>query len=114
IISDVPGDDFVTVASGPTVADPTTRQDALAILEKRAIAIPPAVRAWLESSASETPKPGAAAFARVDNRIVATAQESLDSAMRTAEQHGFRAINLGDRIEGEAREVACMHAELAL
>jgi hydroxypyruvate reductase len=114
IISDVPGDDPATVASGPTVADPTTRQDAMAILEKRAIAIPPAVRAWLESSASETPKPGAAAFARVDNRIVATAQESLDSAVRTAEQHGFTAINLGDRIEGEAREEACMHAELAL
>lgn len=114
IISDVPGDDPATIASGPTVPDPTTRHDALAILEKRAIAIPPTVRAWLENSASETPKPGDPAFVRVDNRIVATAQEALDSAARIAEQHGFTAINLGDRIEGEARDVANAHVELAL
>jgi hydroxypyruvate reductase len=114
IISDVPGDDPATVASGPTVADPTTRQEALAILNKRDIAAPAAVREWLESSASETPKPGDPAFARVDNRIIATARDALDAAVHLAEERGFEAINLGDRIEGEARDVARAHVELAL
>jgi glycerate 2-kinase len=114
IISDVPGDDPATVASGPTVADPTTREEALAILEKHGIAIPSSVRAWFESAASETPKPGDPAFARVDNRIVATARDALAAATRIAEQQGFRVIDLGDRIEGEARELAGVHAKLAL
>jgi hydroxypyruvate reductase len=114
IISDVPGDDPATIASGPTVPDPTTRQDAMAFLEKRRIEMPRAVRLWLENPASETPKPGDSALARVDNRIVATARDALDAAARIAEEDGFEVINLGDRIEGEAREVARTHAELAL
>ena len=79
IISDVPGDDPATVASGPTVGDPTTRQEALAILDKHGIAQARPVRAWLEDTASETPKPGDAAFARVKNRIIATPRGALDS-----------------------------------
>ena len=112
IISDVPGDDPATIASGPTVPDPTTRQEALAILDKYAFAFPDAVRAWLENSVSETPKPGA--FVRVENRIVATARDALTAARRWAEKQGFCAIDLGDSIEGEAREIAGIHAELAL
>jgi hydroxypyruvate reductase len=113
IISDVPGDDPATVASGPTVGDPTTRQEALAILDKHGIAQARPVRAWLEDTASETPKPGDAAFARVENRIIATPRGALDAAARIAEQQDLRVIDLGDRIEGEAREVARAHAELA-
>ena len=114
IISDVPGDDPATVASGPTVPDPTTRQETLAILEKWAINVPAAVRACLESPASETPKPGNPAFARVDNRIVAAARDALAAATRFAEAKGFAVLDLGDSIEGEAGDVARDHAELAL
>jgi hydroxypyruvate reductase len=114
IISDVPGDDPATVASGPTVPDSTTREQASAILRKYGIAPPARVQAWLDNPASETPKPSDAAFARVENRIVATARVALQAAIRMAEATGIRATNLGDDIEGEAREVARAHALLAL
>jgi len=114
IISDVPGDDPATVASGPTVSDPTTRQQALAILEKYAIAIPHAVRSWLDDPASETPKPDERTFARVENRVVARARDALAAAARMAEARGIAVLDLGDAIEGEAREVAREHAQLAL
>ena len=114
IISDVPGDDPATVASGPTVPDPTTRQQALAILEKYAIAIPHAVRSWLDDPASETPKPDERTFARVENRVVARARDALAAAARMAEARGIAVLDLGDAIEGEAREVAREHAQLAL
>jgi hydroxypyruvate reductase len=114
IISDVPGDDPETVASGPTVPDPTTREQALAILNKHAIAIPAAVKTWLESPLSETPKPGHAAFAKGQSRIIARARDALAAATATAEAAGLSVIDLGDDIEGEARAVARDHAELAL
>jgi hydroxypyruvate reductase len=114
IISDVPGDDPETVASGPTVPDPTTREQALAILNKHAIAIPPAVKTWLESPLSETPKPGHAAFAKGQSRIIARAADALAAAAATVEAAGLSVIDLGDDIEGEARSVARDHAELAL
>jgi hydroxypyruvate reductase len=113
IISDVPGDDPATVASGPTVPDATTREQASAILRKYNIAVPERVQAWLDNPASETPKPGDAAFARVDNRVVASARNSLNAAIRIAQAEGMRVIDLGDDIEGEAREVARAHADLA-
>jgi glycerate 2-kinase len=114
IISDVPGDDPSTVASGPTVPDATTRLQALSILEKYAIAIPPAVRTWLQDAASETPKPEDPAFARVDNRIVATAHDALAAAAKIVEANGIAFCDLGEDVEGEAREVAQAHAQLAL
>ena len=114
IISDVPGDDLKTVASGPTVPDPTTREQALAILNKYAITIPPTVKTWLENPASETPKPGHAAFAKGENRIIARARDALSAAAAAAENMGFAVVGLGDAIEGEARLVARAHAELAL
>jgi hydroxypyruvate reductase len=114
IISDVPGDDPETVASGPTAPDSTTREQALAVLHKYQIAIPPAVTNWLESLASETPKPGHPAFARVQNRIITRARDALSAAAREAEAMGFAVVDLGDAIEGEARLVARAHAELAL
>jgi glycerate 2-kinase len=114
IVSDVPGDDPATVASGPVAPDPTTREQALAILDKFALPVPSAVRSWLESPASETPKPGNPAFAKVENRIIARARDALAAAARMAEAAGLLVMDLGDRIEGEAREVARDHARLAL
>jgi hydroxypyruvate reductase len=114
IISDVPGDDPQTVASGPTVPDPTTREQALAILNTYEIAVPPAVKIWLENPASETPKPGHPAFARVQNRIIARARDALSAAAREADAMGLPVVDLGDAIEDEARLVARAHAELAL
>jgi glycerate 2-kinase len=114
IISDVPGDDPATVGSGPTVPDPTTRAEALAILEKYAIVLPEEVRSWLQDPASETPKPGNPAFARVENRIIATARDALNEAARMVEAEGIAVIDLGDDVEGEARDVAIAHAQMAL
>ena len=114
IISDVPGDDPSVVASGPTAADPTTRQDALAIIEKRGLKLPGAVLAFLRSPEAETPKPGDERLARVENRLIATPAQSLAAAARLAREAGYSVLDLGDRVEGEAREVARAHAELAL
>ena len=114
IISDVPGDDPAIVASGPTMPDPTTREKALSILEKYAVPIPSGVRTWLQDPASETPKPGHPAFARAENRIIAAARDALAAAARMVEAEGISVVDLGDAVEGEAREVAREHAELAL
>ena len=114
LISDVPGDDPAVIASGPTVADPTTTEDALGVIEKFAIDVPPAVADALRSVAAETPKPGSPAFESTDTRIVARPQGSLEAAASKAEEMGWTAVILGDAIEGEARDVARQHATLAL
>jgi hydroxypyruvate reductase len=109
----VPGDDPAVVASGPTVADPTTCADALAILEKYRIAVPPTVKAVLRSGVSETPKPGDLRFAHCETRVIATAQGSLAAAAAAARAAGVEPLILGDAIEGEAREVAKAMAGMA-
>ncbi len=114
LISDVPGDDPAVIASGPTVADPTTTEDALGVIEKFAIDVPPAVADALRSAAAETPKPGSPAFESTDTRIVARPQGSLEAAASKVEEMGWTAVILGDAIEGEARDVARQHATLAL
>ena len=114
IISDVPGDDPAIVASGPTVPDPTTRQDALKILRKYRFDLPAHVWAFLETSAAETPKPGDPRFAKVRTEMIAAPAQSLAAAAKLARQAGYRVIDLGDRIEGEAREVAREQAAQAL
>jgi len=114
IISDVPGDDPGTVASGPTVPDTTSLVDARAILTKYRIAVPPAVTAHLLNPESETPKPGDRRFALVENHIVATARVSLEAAAEVALRAGVAPIILGDAIEGEARILAKGQARLAL
>ena len=113
VVSDVPGDSPSVIGSGPTVPDPTTCADALAVLMRYAIEVPPAIRAGLESGAFETPKPGDAAFARNDVHLVATPQQSLDAAAALARSAGIEAHVLGDEIEGESREVGKVHAALA-
>ncbi len=113
LISDVPGDDPGIIASGPTLADPTTCADSLAILKKYAIEIPENIRQHLESGAGETPKPGDPRFAGHSHHVIATAQESLEAAAATARATGVTPHILSDGIEGEARDIGLMHAALA-
>jgi glycerate 2-kinase len=114
LISDVPGDDPSVIASGPTVPDPTTFEDARAILRKYGITQPHAAITHLERAEEETPKPGDAAFERVTNTIVAAPQRSLEAAAEVAAKAGITPLILGDAIEGEAREVAKVTAGIAL
>jgi glycerate 2-kinase len=112
-ISDVPGDDPSVIASGPTVPDATTCADALAILQRYAIAIPDPIEKLLESGALETPKPGDLAFAGHSVRMIATPQQSLQAAAELARTMGLHAYILSDEMEGESREVGKVHAALA-
>lgn len=112
IISDVPGDDPAVIASGPAVADPTTSEEARAIIRKYGLDLPPRVMQFLSSPEAETPKPGDPRLAAAEAIIIATASQSLKAAARVAENSGWNVINLGDRVEGEARDVARMHAVL--
>lgn len=114
VISDVPGDDLSVIASGPTTPDPTTSAQALAILARYRIAAPERVLAHLREPASETPKPGDPAFARVENRLIAAPMLSLRAAADAARAAGVTPLILGDAIEGEAREVGKAFAGLAL
>jgi len=113
LISDVPGDEPSIIASGPTVPDATTCADALRILARYRIAVPPAARAGLDSGAFETPKPGDAAFRGHAVHLIATPQQSLEAAAALARQRGLDAHILSDEIEGESREVGKVHAALA-
>ena len=113
-ISDVPGDDPAAIASGPSVADATTFADARAILEKYAISPPPAVARHLQAAKDETPKPGDKRLELAEFRMIARPAEMLAAAAGEAERAGYRVINLGDKLEGEARVIAADHAALAL
>jgi hydroxypyruvate reductase len=112
-ISDIPGDDPAVIASGPTVADPTTFADAIAILEKYGITEPKAVVDHLRATKEETPKPGDARLANTELHMVAAPQMSLEAAAETARKASVVPVILGDAIEGEAREVAMVHAGIA-
>jgi hydroxypyruvate reductase len=113
LISDVPGDDPSVIASGPTVPDASTYADALAILEKHAIAAPASVLARLKSEAEETPKPGDPRLAKVETIMIATPQASLEAAASVARKAGVTPVILGNAIEGESRDVALVHAGIA-
>jgi glycerate 2-kinase len=112
MISDVPNDDLSVIASGPTVPDPTTRDDALAVIAKYKIEASPAVLKHLQSPTCETPKPGDPVFDNVQNILIATPQGSLDAAAAVAKRAGFTPLILGD-LEGESRDVALVHAGIA-
>ena len=103
-ISDVTGDDPTHIASGPCAPDPTTCADAAAILAKYGIESP--------GTFSETPKPGDPLFARVENRVIATAHRSLEAAAEAFRSQGVTPVILGDSITGEASEVAKVTAAL--
>ena len=112
-ISDIPGDDPAVIASGPTVADATTFADAASILKKYGIDQPKAVLDHLRAAKEETPKPGDPRLVRTELQMVAAPQMSLEAAAETARKAGIAPIILGDAIEGEAREVAIVHAGIA-
>ena len=114
LLSDVPGDNPMDIASGPTVAAPSTCADALDIVRRYGIDLPPAVREVLESGLGESIKPGDARLARAETRMVATPQMALEAAARTARDSGYAAHILSDALEGEAREVGKVLAAIAL
>ncbi len=120
ILSDIVGDPLDAIASGPTVPDPRTYADGLAILDKYGIRqqIPASIRTHLEAGAAgripETPKPDDPLFARVKSVMVASNIQALEAAKAEAQRLGFQAMILSSFVEGETREIARMHAALAL
>lgn len=113
VVSDVPGDDPAVVASGPTVPDGSSGADALAILAKYGIAVSDAARAVLADPALAAPLPGDPRLARNETIVIATAQAALDAAAEAARAAGITPLLLSNSIEGEAREVAIVHAAIA-
>src|SRR5882672_6781965 len=105
IISDVTGDDPTHIASGPCAPDPTTYADAREILTRYRVDPPASVKARLEKALDETPKPGDPRFARVENKVIATAHRSLEAAAAVFARNGLAPVILGDSVTGEAAEV---------
>ena len=114
LISDVPGDNAIDIASGPTVADPTTCAEALAIIERYAIKAPAHVLEVLTSGRGESVKPGDPRLARAQAHLIAAPQLALEAAAEVAREAGYAAHILGDSIEGEARDVGKALAGVAL
>lgn len=106
LISDVPGDAPMDIASGPTVADATTCADALDIIQRYQIALPATMRTLLESGAGETVKPGDPRLQNSSVRMITAPQIALEAAAQAARAAGITPYILGDSLEGEAREVA--------
>ena len=117
VISDVAGDDLSSIASGPCAPDPSTYGDALQVIERHSVAAPDSVLAWLRRGAAggvdETPKPGDEVFQRVEHRLIASAQRSLEAGAEVFRRAGIEAHILSDSITGEARDVAEVHAAIA-
>ena len=111
-ISDVPGDELHTIGSGPTVPDPTQLEDAINILNKYGISYSTRILEHLSNQENETPKPGAPVFGKTKISLIATPQLALEAAAKEAHKVGLNAVILGDAIEGEAREVARVHAAI--
>ncbi len=113
LISDVPGDDPIDIASGPTVADPTTCADALAIINRYQIELPEPVREMLTSGRGESLKPGDPCFADQQVATIAAPQMALEAAADVARQAGYTPYILGDALEGEARDMGRTLAGIA-
>lgn len=114
LISDVPGDNPMDIASGPTVADPTSCADALEIVRRYGIALPAGAQRLLDSGAGETIKPGDTRLEMISTHFVATPQMALEAAADMARAAGITPLILGDSIEGEARDVGKVMAGIAL
>jgi glycerate 2-kinase len=112
-ISDVPGDDPSAIGSGPTVPDPTTLADARAIVAKYGLTLPASVTRALTDNKNESPKPGDAIFAGTEFKLAARPADALRAAQAAVTAAGYECVSLGDRVEGEAREIALAHAALA-
>ncbi len=113
IVSDIPGDIASQVASGPTVADWSTREEALKFVSQYHIALPPKAFSVLKSELAKAPTPDNPAFEKNAAYIVASAATSLEAAAAHARKAGLNAIILSDSIEGEAKDIALMHAAIA-
>src|SRR5690349_12404439 len=114
LISDVPGDDPTVIASGPTVPHPPTCDDALAIVRRYGIDVPPAARLVLDSGRGDSVKPDDPRLAGLETRMIATPQMALEAAAAVAQQAGVPSFILGDSIEGEARDVGKVMAGIVL
>lgn len=113
IVSDIPGDNPAFVASGPTVPDASTRQEALAIVEQYRMELPAPIIAHLNTPAADAPMQDDPRFAKNEHHIIASAGVSLEAAADLARSHGVEAHILSDSVEGEARDVALVHAAIA-
>jgi glycerate 2-kinase len=113
LISDIPGDDPTLIASGPTLEDSTTCEDALGILHRHNIAVSEGVREGLETGRFESPKPKDARFYRNTHHVIASAATGLAAAADLARQKGWAVHVLSDAMEGQARELALAHAAIA-
>lgn len=113
VVSDVPGDDPAQVASGPTVPDAADRAQARALVKTWGIKLPERIEAWLSGDEEQPPSPNASVFNGNDVRVIASARLSLEAAAERAEALGIPAVILSDSIEGEAVDVARVHAALA-
>jgi len=113
IVSDVPGDDPALVASGPTVPLATRRDAVRHLVSAYGIVLPHAAAELLASDENPAPRPDNPAFVANTVRIVASAALSLEAAAKAASQRGLEAHILSDAVEGEARDVAKVHAALA-
>ena len=114
LLSDVPGDNPMDIASGPTVADPTSCADALEVIKRYGVELPPSAEALLQSGRGESVKPGDPRLQNSETRFIATPQMALEAAARVGREAGWPVHILGDSIEGEAREVGKVLAGLAL
>jgi glycerate 2-kinase len=112
-ISDVPGDDPAVIGSGPTVPDPTTLADARAVVARFKLDLPEAVTRALNDPANESPKPGDPAFAQGEYHLIAKPADAFRTAEAAVRAAGYEIVFLGERLEGEAREVAAAHARMA-
>lgn len=114
-LSDVPGDDLSTIASGPTAPDPSTFAEALAVLDKYGLDFSKArihLQRGVEGKLPESPKPNDDLFTRIQNKIIGSNQTLLEAAHKYWQQQGFSAVILSDRFQGEAKELARFHAAL--
>lgn len=112
-ISDVPGDDVSIIASGPTVPDPSSSEDALKIIERFKIDLPTHIVEMLRSEIADTPDPSHPVFSAALTHLIARPQDALEAAAQVARQNGVTPIVLGDAIEGEAREAGKVMSGIA-
>lgn len=113
VVSDIPGDNPALVASGPTLADESTRADALRLIERYRLDLPEAVLRHIRDGKDEPPLPSDTRFARNAVKLVASAAVSLEAAADAARRAGVEAVILSDAIEGEASQVGRVHAAIA-
>lgn len=113
-VSDVPGDDPSEIGSGPTVGDPTTLEDARAILRRRGVTPPPSIAQALDDPGSETPKPDDPVFTNSRFELVARPAGALEEAAGVLGDMGYKVEMLGDSLEGEARDLGQTHGAMAL